>query len=185
MKLRDKYQGLSRQETLDKAYELGVNYEANSTACSQCTVAALHELIGFEDVIVKVATSQSGGTARQCLGTCGALIGGTIVLDYFFGRSIDHMSYLKRAQENIDRYVTAIETTKVLADKFWNRYGTIHCANIQRQLFGRFFYVMDPDEANKLEEAGAHSDPTKCLQVVGSAVRWVMEILVDKGAIKL
>lgn len=38
-KVRKEYQGLSRQELLDKAYELGCNYEMNSQSCSQSTVA--------------------------------------------------------------------------------------------------------------------------------------------------
>jgi len=38
-KVRRKYQGLSRQELLGKAYKLGCNYEMNSQSCSQSTVA--------------------------------------------------------------------------------------------------------------------------------------------------
>ena len=77
-KLRGKYKGLSRQELLDKAYELGFNFEMNSTSCSQCTAAALHEILDFEDVVVRVLTSSCGGQADQVAGTCGGVIGGTI-----------------------------------------------------------------------------------------------------------
>jgi hypothetical protein len=31
--------------------------------------------------------------------------------------------------------------------------------------------------------AGAHSDPAKCMSVVGSAARWVLEILIEKNAV--
>ena len=44
-KVREKYRGLSRQELLDKAYELGFNFEKNSFSCSQSVVAAIHELL--------------------------------------------------------------------------------------------------------------------------------------------
>jgi hypothetical protein len=40
------------------------------------------------------------------------------------------------------------------------------------------------DEFNKLEEAGGHSDPNKAPRIVGNAARWVMEMLLDKGAVK-
>jgi len=57
MKVREEYQGLSQQELLDKAYKLGFNYERNSHSCSQCPVAAIHELLDFDDVVVRVASS--------------------------------------------------------------------------------------------------------------------------------
>jgi len=68
-KIREKYQGLTRQELIDKAYELGFNFERNSQSCSQCTVAALHELLDIDDVVVRIATSSCGGQADQVIGT--------------------------------------------------------------------------------------------------------------------
>ena len=84
--LRKKYHGLSREELLDLVYEMGVNYMKHSGSCSQSTVAAIHELVEMDDVAVRVASSSAGGQLGQAMGTCGALIGSTIVLDYFFGR---------------------------------------------------------------------------------------------------
>jgi hypothetical protein len=81
-KVKDKYQGLSRQELLDKVYDLGFNFEKYSESCSQTTAIALHEILDFDDVVVKVATSVCAGHAGEVIGTCGALIGGTMVLDW-------------------------------------------------------------------------------------------------------
>ena len=184
-KVREKYRGLSRQELLDKAYELGANYEKNSHSCSQCPVAALHELLDIDDVVVRVASSLAGGSALQFLGTCGSLAGGVITLDYFFGRPVDNMSYQECIQGNVDASKPGFEIAQLLADRYVKEYGTIICAQIQRQLFGRFFYGIDPDESQKMVEAGGHSDPDKCCRIVGNATRWVMEILLDKGAIQL
>lgn len=92
-KVREEYRGLSRQGLLDKAYELDFNCEMNSQNCCQCTVATFHELLGIDDVVVKVATSNEGGQADQVVGTCGGLIGVTIVLDYFFGRPAKNVSF--------------------------------------------------------------------------------------------
>jgi len=185
MKVREEYQGLSQQELLDKAYELGFNYERNSHSCSQCPVAAIHELLDFDDVVVRVASSLAAGSAMQFLGTCGALSGGVIALDYFFGRPVENTSYHECIQANIDASSRGFEAAQLLADRFVKAYGTIICAQIQRRLFGRFYYATDPDEARKIEEAGAHSDPDKCCHVVGNAARWVMEILLNKGAVEL
>ena len=185
VKLRERYRGLSRQELLDKAYEMGRDFEMKSQVCSQSTVAALHELLEIDDVVVKVSTSLLGGSALQGVGTCGGLAGGCIVLDYYFGRPVEKMSYQERIQANIDAVGAAFEAPLLLADKYWKEYGTIICAQIQRQLFGRFYYLIDPEEFENLEKAGAHSDPKKCGHIIGNAARWVMEVLLDRGAIKL
>ena len=184
-KVREKYRGLSRQELLDKTYELGFNYEKNSYCCSQSPVAGLHELLGFDDVLVKVATSFSGGTAEQFSGTCSALAGGLMVLGYYFGRPAEKMSYQERIQDNIDALFSAFPPVRLLAGKFWKEYGTIICPHIHYQLFGRTWWLTDPDELKKFEEAGGHSAPDKCCHVVGTAARWTMEILLDEGAVEL
>jgi C_GCAxxG_C_C family probable redox protein len=185
MKVKEKYQSLTRPQLLEKVYQLAVGYESNSYGCCQCTVAALHEVIGFDSVIVKVTTSLCGGTASQAVGTCGALAGGIIVLDYFFGRPAEQMSCEVMIQDNVMALESAQEAPKELVKKYIGKYGTINCAGILTQKFGRPFYLDDPDEFRKLEEAGGHTDPQKCMDVVGQAASWVMEILLDKGAVEL
>ncbi|MCD6453492.1 MAG: C_GCAxxG_C_C family protein [Dehalococcoidales bacterium] len=183
VKVRQKYQGLSRQELLNKAHELGFNFERNSQSCSQCTVAALHELLEIEDVVVKVASSSAGGQLGQVTGTCGGLIGGTMVLDYFFGRPADKMSHEEGIPGNVRLHVDALKVATPLFYRFIKEYGTILCPQIQLGLFGRHYYFLDKNEMAKFEEAGGHED--KCTNVVGYAAQWVVEILLNKGAIKL
>jgi C_GCAxxG_C_C family probable redox protein len=185
MIVKEKYQGLTRHQLLEKVYQLGVGYESNSYGCSQSAVAALHEVLGFDDVIVKVTTSFCGGTASQSVGTCGALAGGIIVFDYFFGRPAGLLSSEIIIEDNHKALESAQEAPKELVQKYIARYGTINCAGIMTQKFGRPFYLNDPDEFRKLEEAGGHTDPQKCVDVVGRAASWVMEILLDKGAVEL
>jgi hypothetical protein len=182
VKVREKYQGLPRQELLDKAYELGVGYLENAGSCSQSTVAALHEILGFDDMVVKVATSQEGGTARQFMGACGAVAGGVIVLDYYFGRPVENMSYKESIQANRDKLEAASKPPMLLVDKFVKEYGTYTCIQMQRHLFGRIYCLTEPNEWEKFVEAG---NVEKCDDVVGKAVRWVIEILLDEGAIEL
>jgi C_GCAxxG_C_C family probable redox protein len=186
VKVREPYQGLSREELLNKVYDLGANYEIHSYSCSQCTVAALHEILGFPDALVKAATMACGGTAFQLTGTCGGLTGGIMVLDYYFGRPVEHMSYTETIQSpNIADLFVAQPIARSLFNKYMERYGTITCANIQQQLFGRLYYFEDMDEFGKFEKAGAHTDPTKAPDIVGTAARWTLEILLDKGAVEV
>ena len=81
MNLSEKYRNLSREQLLQKAYDLGVSLKKYSGSCSQCTVAALREILGFKSIIVKIATSSCRGQAGLSTAACGGMIGGTIVLD--------------------------------------------------------------------------------------------------------
>jgi C_GCAxxG_C_C family probable redox protein len=184
MKVRKKYRGLTREQLLDKVYQLGVDYESNSYGCSQSTVAALHEVIGFDDVVVKVSTSLCGGTASQSVGTCGALAGGIMVCDYFFGRPVARLSSEKKLEETLMALETAQDAPKELVKRYISEYGTISCSGIMTKKYGRPYYLNDPDDFRKFEEAGAHTDPRKCVAVVGQAARWALGMLLDKGAVE-
>jgi hypothetical protein len=184
--VREEYRMLSPEDLLQKVYDLGVAYERNSFSCSQSTVAALYRVLDFPDVLVKASCSNAGGTALQIIGTCGGLVGGIMVLDYFFGRPFEYMSDTEFIQDpNINALFAAQPMARALCDKYVDEYGTITCANIQRQIFGRFFSLEDEDEFRKLDEAGGHSNPEKCPRIVGNAAKWTMEILIERGGVKL
>jgi len=184
-KVNEPYRGLARDELLNKAYDLGAAYEKNSFSCSQSTVAALHRILGFPDVLVKAACSNAAGTAWQLMGTCGGLVGGIMVLDYYFGRPFEHMSDQEVIMDpNVNDLFSSQPVARLLVNKYVGTYGTFTCGNIQQQTFGRVFYLEDPQEFQKLEDAGGHSDPQKAPRIVGNAAKWTLEILLDKGAVE-
>lgn len=180
MMISEKYRGLSRPQLLEKASELGINFEKYSSSCSQCTVAALQEILGFEDVIVKIATSSCGGQAGFSTGACGGVIGGTIVLDYYLGRSADMVSATQSDPKNMAELSRAMESAREFCDKFVRQYGSILCPRVQEKIYGRSFNLQDPDDWKAFTDAGAHTDPTKCMLVVGNAARWALETLLDR-----
>ena len=112
-KVREKYRGLSPQELIDKAYELGFNFENKSFSCSQSGIAALHELLDIDDTLVKAATCLSGGTAEQFMGSCGALVGGLMVIGSLIGRPVEKMSYEKEIKSNVDALFASETSTRV------------------------------------------------------------------------
>ncbi len=182
--LRAKYAGFSEGQLKDKAYELGFDFEKYSHSCSQSAVAAMHEMLDMDDAVVRVATSSAGGQAARVTGTCGALIGGTIVLDYFFGRPAEEMSHTGEAQANVASLHEAVGIAGTLFDKFVAEHGTIICPHLQTRLYGRPFFISDEEEMAKFERLGGHANPEKsCCRVVGNTTRWVMELLLDKKAI--
>jgi C_GCAxxG_C_C family probable redox protein len=180
----EKYRGLSREELLETAAQLGSDFEKFSGSCSQCTAAALREILGFEDVVVKVATSSCGGQAGVSSGGCGSVIGGTIVLDYYLGRPAEMLSATETKPQSLETLGGAMESARLLCNRFIKRYGSILCPQVQKSLFGRSFNLQDPDDWKAFIDAGAHDDPTKCMSVVGNATRWTLEILMDKGVVK-
>jgi C_GCAxxG_C_C family probable redox protein len=185
MAITEKYRRLSRQQLLEKAGELGVDYEKHSGSCSQCTAAALREILGFEDIVVKVATSSCGGQAGLSTGACGGVIGGTIVLDYYLGREAEMVSAKQMIPQGMGELARAMETARLLCDRFIRDYGSILCPKVQEKIFGRSFNLQDPADWKAFEEAGAHTDPSKCMSVVGNAARWTLEILIEEGVVAL
>jgi C_GCAxxG_C_C family probable redox protein len=181
--LSEKYSGLSREELLETAARLGSDFEKFSGSCSQCTAAALREILSFEDIVVKVATSSCGGQAGVSSGCCGGVIGGTIVLDYYFGRPAEMLSTTGTRPQSLETLASAMESARLLCDKFINRYGSILCPQVQTSIYGRSFNLQDPDDWKAFMDAGAHDDPTKCMSVVGNATRWTLEILMSKGVV--
>jgi C_GCAxxG_C_C family probable redox protein len=185
MFVSEQYRGLSLPQLLDKAFELGVAYEKNSGSCSQCTAAALRDILGFEDIVVKVATSSCGGQAGLSSGACGGVIGGTIVLDYYLGRPPYMVSATKMIPEGMGELARAMSAARALCDRFFHKYGSILCPQVQTSLYGRSYNLQDPADWKAFQEAGAHTDPSKCMSVVGNAARWTLEILIEKGVVTL
>ncbi len=185
MRVLEKYRGLSQKQLLEEIADLGVNFERYSGSCSQCTAAALREILGFEDVIVRIATSSCGGQAGLSIGACGGVVGGIIVLDYYLGRSADKMSATQTNPKGMAELSRAMEAARFFCEKFVGEYGSILCPQVQTKIYGRSFNLRDPDDWKAFEEAGGHSDPAKCMSVVGNAARWTLETLIEKGIVEL
>jgi hypothetical protein len=185
MMVLGKYRNLSRPQLLEKAGELGVNFEKYSGSCSQCTAAALREILGFEDVVVRVATSSCGGQAGFSIGACGGIVGGTIVLDYYLGRPAAMVSATHVIPQGMAELSRAMEAAKSFCEKFIRHYDSILCPRVQAKLYGRSFNLQDPADWKAFEEAGGHSDPTKCMSVVGNAARWTLETLIEMRVVTL
>ena len=174
--LSAKYQSLSRQELLEKAAQLGSDFERFSGSCSQCTAAALRE-----DIVVKVATSSCGGQAGLSNGVCGGVIGGTIVLDYYLGRPVELISSTREIPEGLDALSSAMESARSFCKKFTDQYGSILCPQVQTKIYGRSYDLQNPEDWEAFMDAGAHSDPTKCMRVVANSAKWALETLMEKG----
>ena len=89
---------------------------------------------------------------------------------------------IPRGREELSR---AMQAARSLCDRFTRYYGSILRPQIQTRLFGRSFNLQDPLDCEEFEKAGAHTDPAKCMGVVGNAARWTMEALMEAGVLTL
>ncbi len=162
---------------MDRAYKLGYEYEQTYMGCAQCVYAALQDALGLRnagtDAVFKSATALAGGTAIEGDAGCGAYSGGVMMMGTIVGRERDDF-----ADPDGVRYRTS-DMARALHQRFIDAYGTVICHGIHRKIFGRPFYIVDPDERAKFDEAGAHTE--KCPNVVGEAARWTVEILNENG----
>lgn len=161
----------SKEELLDKVYNLAFKYEAERGSCPQCVVSAIMETLDVGDPeTVKAVDALAGGTALSTQGTCGALVGGLVAISSIVGRSYKDFSAGER-KRRVFMY------SKKLYDKFVEEYGSPICKDVHQKLFGRTFNLMDKDDYAEFEKMGAHVD--KCPDVSGKTARWAAEIILD------
>ena len=93
---------LPSQELVEKIGILASEYEMRYHGCAQCVLAALQEGFGIADKLTFKAATGLSGVARMGE-TCGALIGGLLVIGMIFGReSLEEAPKSERYQKTMD-----------------------------------------------------------------------------------
>lgn len=168
----------TKKGLLEKAYNLGFEYEKTYRGCSQCVIAAIQDTLGIrDDSVFKAGTGLAAGGGLTGIGVCGGYVGGVMVLSQLCGRERSNFEDPERIR------FKSFELTKKLIDAFIREFGTIICRDIQTIKFGRPYYIKDPEDFNKFEEAGGHDD--KCTDVVGTAARIAVKLILDEGLVVL
>ena len=161
-----------QKDILENVYHLAFQYEAKLGSCPQCVLAALKETLDVgDDNVFKASQGLSGGTALSSKGTCGALSGGMIAIGSLVGRT-----YQEFTEGQKKRLV--FKYTRQLYDKFVKEYGSSLCCDVQKKIFGRSYVLLDKQEYEAFEKAGAHVD--KCTSVAGNAAKWTAEIILNE-----
>ena len=166
----------TKEQVQQKAYALGFQYEKQYGGCGQCVMAALQDAFDMPNPdVFKALSGYAGGGATVGDGGCGAYVAGILFLSGLRGRERDNFADPDRIR------FTSFATARKLHRKFVDEYGTIVCREMQTKLFGRPYYLPDPDEMKKFNEAGGHT--TVCTEVCGKAARWAAEIAFEEGLI--
>jgi len=162
----------SQKDILDDVYQRAFQYEARLGSCPQCVLAALKETLDVgDDSIFKASQGLAGGTALSSEGTCGALAGGMIAIGSLVGRT-----YQEFTEGQKKRLV--FKYTRQLYDRFVREYGSSLCCGVQKKIFGRSYILLDKQQYEAFEKAGAHVD--KCTSVAGNAAKWTAEIILNE-----
>ena len=166
------------EELVEKAYKLGFEYEEFYRGCSQAALGAIYDTLNIHnDDIFKASTGFAGGGGLCGVSVCGGYAAGVMAISQLLGRERSNFK---------DPEGIRFENFK-LVRKFTLQYieelGSIICRDIQIRKFGRPYYIADPDEFAKFEEAGGHQD--KCTDVVGKATRVAVKFILDEGLIAL
>jgi len=161
----------------EKAYRLGKKYEQEHGGCSQCVVAALLDAFEIKnDDVFKAATGLAAGGGACIDGSCGAYSGAIMILSLLLGRQRNDF------EDKAGAMFRNFTLVSKLHDRFIREYGSVVCRDVQTKMFGRPYYLADPDEFQKFEKAGAHE--VHCPEVVGKAARWAAELIIGEGLSK-
>jgi C_GCAxxG_C_C family probable redox protein len=161
-----------QKDVLENVYHLAFQYEARLGSCPQCVLAALKETLHVGDEsIFQASHGLTGGTSLSSLGTCGALAGGMIAISSLFVSPKQFFTVVKKTR-------LVFKYTRQLYDKFVGEYGSPLCCDVQKKIFGRSYVLLDKQDYEAFEKAGAHVD--KCTSVAGNAAKWTAEIILNE-----
>lgn len=166
----------SKEVTASRACELAAGFEKTCTGCAQSTVAGILDAMGIEnDDVFKAASGLADGLGLTGDGTCGALVGGSMVISYLVGRERKDFSNMLKAAKSY--YMV-----KELHDQFVKEYGTCRCHDLQQSLIGRTFDLWDQAQ---LAEAMKSGMLDHCSKVVGTAARLATRIILEQQSQEL
>ena len=157
------------KQLISKARDLASEYEAKYGGCSQAVVGALMRTFGFDDNgLLRASNAFAGGVCRHGQ-TCGALLGGLMMISYLVGR--DDLESLAQ-HENVMAY------GNIFFEKFKKEFGTIICKEIQEKRFGRSWDLLNPDELKDFLNSGGHG-PEGAPKTTGKTAELAAEVIID------
>ena len=159
-------------EFMNKAFELGKKYEKECTGCAQTVIAAIFDALDiWNDDVFKAASGLADGLGLTGDGSCGALVGASMVIGYLFGRE-------KKDFKNIGKPMKSYGLVKELHDRYIEKYGSCRCYNVQESGLGRTYNLWDPKEMKEAFESGMLE---YCSSVVGTVAKMAVEIILKNG----
>lgn len=138
---------------IDKAYQLGYEYEKKHGGCARCTVAALQDaltMVGTDEGLFRASTCLDGGATPVAEQNCGGFTGAGMVIGFLCGsrRNGSFHGSAKLAHRLLHQVYHC----------FTKEYGTVLCRDVKKGVKG------------------------DCPEAVGRAARWTAEVLLAEFA---
>jgi C_GCAxxG_C_C family probable redox protein len=161
-----------KAEIIDRVSKKAGDYEELSLNCAQGTLQALQEEFNLGDSsVLKAATWMPGLVSRK--ETCGALLGGLMALGLAFGKgSLRDPSY--QTPEGTRKYWENKKRAWRFCEAFRRELGSTMCGDIRKQIMGRDYDTMNPEELNEFIADGGVK---KCRLPAETAARIAAEII--------
>ncbi|MBN1800331.1 MAG: C_GCAxxG_C_C family protein [Candidatus Lokiarchaeota archaeon] len=161
------------EKVLEKAFELGQKYEKKNTGCAQSVIAALFDALDiWNEDIFKSASGLADGLGLTGDGSCGALVGASMVIGFLFGRE-------RKDFGDIQKPIKSYMLVKQLHDQYIQEYGSCRCHDVQKTFTGKTWNMWNPEDLKNAMEPGGLLD--HCPQLVGNVARLACKIILDNG----
>jgi len=137
------------KEIIQRAYDLGHEYEKKNGGCAQCTLAAVQDavdFIEFDEGLFRAACSLDGGATPTGIQSCGGFTGSGMFISYLCGRTRDGKRFHGSSGP-------AHRVHRRVYEHYIEEYGTVLCKDVRK---------------------GAGSD---CPLVCGRAAQWAAEAI--------
>jgi len=155
--------GLTREEFMQKAYDMSYEREKIFGGCSQAIVSTFQDLLGLKDCYaLKMATPFAGGIARQGM-ICGALIAGVMVIGMKYGRSnLEDFEAIQRTYSPVQKLCTM----------FKDEFGSLLCRDITG------LDLQDLEQMKYFFTSGRHDKEPP--EHVGKVARMLASVMYDR-----
>ena len=167
----------TKEEIIKKAGELGAEYDSKYRGCAQCTFLAIVDALRWggieimpqdmEESLFSGLALLSGGVGMTGDGSCGAVTAGVLAIGIALGISRE-----KLMDSGVRRM--AYDTAKgAILDKYYAKYNSILCKDVQRKHFGKAWDLTVPEMSEEfLKESHGCT--------IAQTAMWATECILDE-----
>jgi len=131
-----------------------------------------------DNEIFRALSAFAGGCGCEIDAGCGAYSAGVYFLGIHYGLNLEDIGLDNPPLRNRGDEIMGL--VKQLHDRFIQTYGSVICESIQRRLFGRPFYINDPEQQCKVNDLIQRNKDQEgfiwCAHVCRDATQWTVEI---------
>ena len=173
----------TKEEIVKKARELGKTYEGRYKGCGQSTFLAIVDALRWggleilpEDVVNRVYPGicfLTAGTNMTGEGTCGAVSSSVMAIGIAMGVPLG-------STDTKDQKAIASVITKDILNRYYQKYGSILCKDVQRKHFGK---AWDLTSEEMTREFLSITDGCTIMETAGWATKCILNEF-EKGNVR-